>query len=132
MASILTAILCRLKCRRQLGRETSLLVRPATFVGVRVVLHSHHPEQVGLKSRGSTVLVIYSDSECRPYLLRRKPQDGLYSSSKKAAIESATADLLNRRDFVMEKGHLIVNSGGYRVCVAVYDRQVPRLTGSID
>lgn len=51
----------------------------------------------------------------RPYLLRRKPQDGRYSYSKSAAIESATADLLNRRSFVMEKGNLIVNSGGYRV-----------------
>ena len=53
----------------------------------------------------------------RPYLLRRKPQDGRYSYSKSAAIESATADLLDRRDFIMEKGNLIVNSGGYRVCV---------------
>ena len=51
----------------------------------------------------------------RPYLLRRKPQDGRYTYSKKAAIESATADLLNRRAFVMAKGNLVVNSGGYRV-----------------
>ncbi|WWC73652.1 uncharacterized protein I206_107624 [Kwoniella pini CBS 10737] len=51
----------------------------------------------------------------RPYLLRRKPQDGRYSYSKSAAIESARADLLGRRSFVMEKGNLIVNSGGYRV-----------------
>ncbi|WWD20339.1 hypothetical protein CI109_104815 [Kwoniella shandongensis] len=51
----------------------------------------------------------------RPYLLRRKPQDSRYSYSKNAAIESARADLLSRRAFVMEKGNLIVNSGGYRV-----------------
>ncbi|WVQ78937.1 hypothetical protein IAT38_001029 [Cryptococcus sp. DSM 104549] len=51
----------------------------------------------------------------RPYLLRRKPQDGRYAYSKAAAIESATADLLQRRAFVMEKGNLVVNSGGYRV-----------------
>ncbi|ORX37686.1 hypothetical protein BD324DRAFT_391775 [Kockovaella imperatae] len=51
----------------------------------------------------------------RPYLLRRKPQDGRYAYSKTAAIESATADLLNRRAFVMGKGNLVVNSGGYRV-----------------
>jgi hypothetical protein len=48
-------------------------------------------------------------------LLRRKPQDGRYGYSKDAAIESATADLLSRRSFIMEKGNLIVNSGGYRV-----------------
>jgi hypothetical protein len=51
----------------------------------------------------------------RPYLLRRKPQDSRYAYSKDAAIESATADLLSRRSFIMEKGNLIVNSGGYRV-----------------
>ncbi|KAK4684332.1 hypothetical protein P7C73_g5850, partial [Tremellales sp. Uapishka_1] len=51
----------------------------------------------------------------RPYLLRRKPQDGRYAYSRNAAIESATADLLSRREFVMAKGDLIVNSGGYRV-----------------
>ncbi|WVW86883.1 hypothetical protein I302_108938 [Kwoniella bestiolae CBS 10118] len=51
----------------------------------------------------------------RPYLLRRKPQDSRYAYSKNAAIESARADLLSRRSFVMEKGNLIVNSGGYRV-----------------
>ncbi|ODN74484.1 hypothetical protein L202_06868 [Cryptococcus amylolentus CBS 6039] len=51
----------------------------------------------------------------RPYLLRRKPQDSRYSYSKTAAIESARADLMSRREFVMEKGKLIVNSGGYRV-----------------
>ncbi|WVF68076.1 hypothetical protein IAT40_002839 [Kwoniella sp. CBS 6097] len=51
----------------------------------------------------------------RPYLLRRKPQDSRYGYSKNAAIESARADLLSRRSFVMEKGNLIVNSGGYRV-----------------
>ncbi|CAD6577076.1 MAG: hypothetical protein TREMPRED_001854 [Tremellales sp. Tagirdzhanova-0007] len=51
----------------------------------------------------------------RPYLLRRKPHDGRYSYSKDAAIESATADLLSRRDFVMAKGHIILASGGYRV-----------------
>ncbi|WWC92847.1 uncharacterized protein L201_007808 [Kwoniella dendrophila CBS 6074] len=51
----------------------------------------------------------------RPYLLRRKPQDSRYAYSKNAAIESAKADLLSRRSFVMEKGNLIVNSGGYRV-----------------
>lgn len=51
----------------------------------------------------------------RPYLLRRKPQDGRYAYSKNAAIESATADLLSRRAFMMEKGNLTVNSGGYRV-----------------
>jgi hypothetical protein len=56
-----------------------------------------------------------SSADSRPYLLRRKPQDGRYSYSKNAAIESATADLLSRRSFVMEKGNLIVNSGGYRV-----------------
>ncbi|WVQ75554.1 hypothetical protein IAR50_005181 [Cryptococcus sp. DSM 104548] len=51
----------------------------------------------------------------RPYLLRRKPQDSRYAYSKTAAIESARADLMSRREFVMEKGKLIVNSGGYRV-----------------
>ncbi|WOO82220.1 putative transcriptional regulatory protein [Vanrija pseudolonga] len=51
----------------------------------------------------------------RPYLLRRKPQDGRYAYSRNAAIESATADLLSRRDFMMEKGDLVINSGGYRV-----------------
>lgn len=51
----------------------------------------------------------------RPYLLRRKPQDGRYEYSRNAAIESATADLLSRRAFIMEKGDLIINSGGYRV-----------------
>ncbi|ORY34710.1 hypothetical protein BCR39DRAFT_585668 [Naematelia encephala] len=51
----------------------------------------------------------------RPYLLRRKPQDGRYAYSKTAAIESATADLLSRRSFIMEKGNVVVNSGGYRV-----------------
>ncbi|UOH82815.1 hypothetical protein LQV05_005526 [Cryptococcus neoformans] len=51
----------------------------------------------------------------RPYLLRRKPQDSRYAYSKTAAIESAKADLLCRRAFVMEKGNLVVNSGGYRV-----------------
>jgi hypothetical protein len=51
----------------------------------------------------------------RPYLLRRKPQDGRYAYSRNAAIESATADLLSRRAFMMEKGDLIINSGGYRV-----------------
>lgn len=51
----------------------------------------------------------------RPYLLRRKPQDGRYEYSRDAAIESATADLLSRRAFIMEKGDLIINSGGYRV-----------------
>ena len=50
-----------------------------------------------------------------PYLLRRKPQDSRYAYSRNAAIESATADLWGRRAFVMEKGDLIVNSGGYRV-----------------
>ena len=52
----------------------------------------------------------------RPYLLRRKSQDGRYAYSKKAAIDSATADLLSRRAFVMEKGNLLT-SGGYRVSV---------------
>ena len=51
----------------------------------------------------------------RPYLLRRRPQDGRYAYSKTAAIESATADLLNRRAFVLAEGHLVINSGGYRV-----------------
>ncbi|KAL7425182.1 hypothetical protein Q5752_000870 [Cryptotrichosporon argae] len=51
----------------------------------------------------------------RPYLLRRKPQDERYAYSKIAAIESAKADLLNRRAFNMKKGHLVINSGGYRV-----------------
>lgn len=51
----------------------------------------------------------------RPYLLRRKPQDGRYAYSRNAAIESARADLLSRRAFMLEKGDLIINSGGYRV-----------------
>ncbi|EIW71357.1 hypothetical protein TREMEDRAFT_20778, partial [Tremella mesenterica DSM 1558] len=51
----------------------------------------------------------------RPYLLRRKDQDGRYTYSKTAAIESATADLLSRRAFTLEKGNVVVNSGGYRV-----------------
>nr|ODN91630.1 nuclear protein [Cryptococcus depauperatus CBS 7855] len=51
----------------------------------------------------------------RPYLLRRKPQDSRYGYSKTAAIESAKADLLSRRAFMLEKGNLVVNSGGYRV-----------------
>jgi len=72
-----------------------------------MVLYEDHFEQVCAISRIKT--------DFRPYLLRRKPQDGRYSYSKNAAIESATADLLSRRAFVMEKGNLTVNSGGYRV-----------------
>jgi hypothetical protein len=63
-------------------------------------------------STGESFLI---GADGRPYLLRRKPQDGRYAYSRNAAIESATADLLGRRAFVMEKGDLIVNSGGYRV-----------------
>ena len=71
-----------------------------------MVLYANHSQQVSETK---------SNPDIRPYLLRRKPQDGRYSYSKNAAIESATADLLSRRAFVMEKGNLTVNSGGYRV-----------------
>ncbi|KAJ9104494.1 hypothetical protein QFC21_001990 [Naganishia friedmannii] len=52
----------------------------------------------------------------RPYLLRKRTSDKQYQYSRDAAIESAKADLLGRREFMFEKPHNVkINSGGYRV-----------------
>ncbi|KAJ9115052.1 hypothetical protein QFC22_005380 [Naganishia vaughanmartiniae] len=52
----------------------------------------------------------------RPYLLRKRTSDKQYQYSRDAAIESAKADLLGRREFMFEKPQNVkINSGGYRV-----------------
>lgn len=54
----------------------------------------------------------------RPYLLRKRTSDKQYQYSRDAAIESAKADLLGRREFMFEKPQNVkINSGGYRVYV---------------
>jgi hypothetical protein len=58
----------------------------------------------------------YLSGNCRPYLLRKRTSDKQYQYSRDAAIESAKADLLGRRDFMFEKpDNVKINSGGYRV-----------------
>lgn len=57
-----------------------------------------------------------SSRDYRPYLLRKRTSDKQYQYSRDAAIESAKADLLGRRDFMFEKpDNVKINSGGYRV-----------------
>ncbi len=52
----------------------------------------------------------------RPYLLRRRDQSNQYTYSREAAIDSARADLIARRNFLFEKPvDLKISSGGYRV-----------------
>lgn len=58
--------------------------------------------------------VVSTCAYIRPYLLRRGMNESHFVYSQSAVIDSAKADLLARRAFVVENG-TTTSSGGYRL-----------------